>query len=77
MMRRIPKDYIRYLGQLFSSYGNPVISKISINVNIRNQISFFELQWDMNMQLVRDQIYYNAFREYVHLVLKLCMFDVM
>ena len=34
---------IRYLGQLFESYGNPVISKISMNVNIRNKISFFFL----------------------------------
>ena len=31
-----------------------------MNINIRNKISFFEVHWDMNMQLVRDQIYYNA-----------------
>ena len=40
----------RYLGQLFSRYGNPC--------NIINKYIFFELPWDMNMQLVRDQIYY-------------------
>ena len=28
-----------------------------MNINIRNKISFFEVHWDMNMQLVRDQIY--------------------
>ena len=40
----------RYLGQLFKSYGNLVISYISMNINIRNKISFFEVHWDMNMQ---------------------------
>ena len=29
----------RHLGQLFESYGNPVISQISMNINIRNKIS--------------------------------------
>ena len=51
-----------YLGQLFKIYGNPVISKIRMNINIKNKISFFDVHWDMYMQLVRDQIYYNAFR---------------
>ena len=32
----------RYLGQLFKSYGNPVKSLMSMNINIRNKISFFE-----------------------------------
>ena len=35
---------------------------ISMNINIRNMISFFEFHWDMNMQLVPDQIYYKALR---------------
>ena len=46
----------RYLGQLFKSYGNPVISLISMNINIRNKISFFEEHWDMNCSWSRDQI---------------------
>ena len=29
-----------------------------MNINTRNKISFFEVHWDMNMQLVRDQNYY-------------------
>ena len=51
-----------YLGQLVKIYGNPVISYLSINISVRNKISFFELHLDINIQLVRDQIYYNAIR---------------
>ena len=31
-------------------------------IHLRNEISFFEVHWDMNCSWSRDKIYYNALR---------------
>ena len=36
-----------------------------MNINKRNKISFLSCIWDMNMQLVHDQIYLNLHQWYI------------
>ena len=57
-MRRKFKDYnscrqSRYLGQKLWKPSNIIYM---YTYNIRNKISFFELHWDINLQLVCDQL---------------------
>lgn len=61
-MRLISKDYISwdklYLGQLLENYGSPEMSWISININIRNKISFKRCIGIWKSSWSRDQILY-------------------